>query len=62
MTLKVQDNLNLSAYAQAVTNLNPVAYYELAEQSGTVAYDYWGGYLGAYGSGVTVGGEPGPRG
>jgi hypothetical protein len=50
----------LSGYAQAVTNLNPVGYWELNEVSGTVAYDYWGGFSGTYGAGVTVAGAIAP--
>jgi hypothetical protein len=45
----------LSVYAQAVTNLNPVAYWELNETAGPIAYDYWGGFLGTYQSNVSVG-------
>jgi hypothetical protein len=63
-TLTIGDNLELSPYATAVTSLNPVAYWELNETSGTIAFDYWGGHSGTYGSGVTLPwssvAEPGP--
>ena len=42
-----------------VTSLNPMVYYELNEQTGTIAYDYYGGHLGAYGTGVSVWGRRG---
>ena len=39
----------LPAYPQAVSNLNPVAYWRLGE-SGAGAYDLWGGFTGTYGA------------
>ena len=39
----------LPAYPQAVSNLNPVAYWRLGE-TGTSAYDLWGGFTGTFGS------------
>jgi hypothetical protein len=61
VTLSVVDTDELSTYAQAVVSLNPIAYYELNEASGTVANDYVGGHLGAYGSNVTLFAEAGPN-
>jgi hypothetical protein len=55
-TLAVQSASGLSGYTQAVTNLNPVAYYQLNEAAGaTNAYDYWGGFTGTYEGAVTAG-------
>ncbi|HUJ08995.1 MAG TPA: LamG-like jellyroll fold domain-containing protein [Verrucomicrobiae bacterium] len=45
----------LAAYAQAVTNSQPLAYWQLNEPSGTVAADFYGIYNGSIGSAVTPG-------
>ena len=45
----------LAAYAQAVTNSAPLAYWQLNEASGTVAADFYGVYDGAIGAGITLG-------
>jgi len=50
----------LSAYSQAVISNNPVAYYELNEAAGPVAFDFWGGLSGTYETNVTVAGIEGP--
>jgi len=33
----------VSTYAAVATSLNPLGYWRLGEDSGTVAFDYWGG-------------------
>jgi hypothetical protein len=54
-----------STYAQAVTNLNPIAYYRLGQgdvnnyPATSYAFDYWGGFTGIYGTNVDLG-VPGP--
>jgi hypothetical protein len=51
-----------STYAQAVTNLNPLAYYRLGEAPGsTVAEDYWGGFAATYGTSGLELGASGPN-
>jgi hypothetical protein len=50
-------------YGLSVTSLNPYAYWRLNETNGaTIAYDYYGIYNGAIGSGVIAGvpGQPNP--
>jgi hypothetical protein len=50
-------------YGLSVTSLNPYAYWRLDETNGaTIAYDYYGIYNGAIGSGVIAGvpGQPNP--
>ena len=49
-------------FESAVLGLGPVAYYELNEKTGTVAYDYAGGFNGTYGSAAALGvaGVPNP--
>ena len=43
------------------TNFNPLAYYKLDENPGTaIAYDYWGGLSGTYGTKVSVGSVEAP--
>lgn len=37
-----------STYAAVVTSLNPVGYWRLGEDSGSIAFDYWGGKPGIY--------------
>jgi hypothetical protein len=50
-----------NAYVTNVLAQNPVAYYRLNEAVGaTNAFDYWGGYVGVYGSAVTAGIVQGP--
>ncbi len=40
-----------STYAEAVTNLNPLAYYRLGEAPGSLfANDFWGGFTATYGT------------
>ena len=38
----------VSTYAAVATSLNPLGYWRLGEDSGTVAFDYWGGHPGVY--------------
>jgi hypothetical protein len=60
VTVTVSSASGLSGYAQAVTNLNPLAYYQLNEAvRATNAFDYWGGFTGTYEGAVTAG-VPGP--
>jgi hypothetical protein len=50
VTLTVQPAIGNYTYPQAITNLNPVAYYRLSEAAGSLyAWDYWGGLTGEYG-------------
>lgn len=49
-----------SKFESAVADSQPAGYWRLAETTGTVAYDYWGGRDGTFGGGVTPG-QPGPR-
>ena len=37
-----------AAYETALREANPVAYWRFDETSGTMAYDYWGGYAGTH--------------
>ena len=61
VTVTVASSAGLPGYAQAVTNLNPIAYYRLSEAAGaTNAFDYWGGHTGTYEGAVTAG-VPGPN-
>ncbi len=45
----------LLPYEQTVTNDFPLAYWRLNETNGTVAFDYFGNYNGAVGTGVGLG-------
>ncbi len=47
------------SYAADLVAAAPIGYWPLDEASGTTAFDYFGGYDGAYSNGVTLG-APGP--
>jgi hypothetical protein len=48
------------SYQERIVTNGPIAYWQLNETSGTVAFDYVGGYDSTHVEGVTVG-QPGPR-
>ena len=52
--------LTPTKYAGTAAAAGPIGYWRLDEDSGTTAYDYWGGHDGAITNGVTVAAE-GPR-
>ena len=49
------ENENVDAWAEAVSALNPIAWYRLGEQSGVTAYDETGSFNLTYTNGVTLG-------
>lgn len=59
MLTVVASNSAPVAYEAALRNLNPVAYWRLNEDSGTIAHDYWGGLAGTHTS-VTLA-QPAPQ-
>jgi hypothetical protein len=52
----------ITAFAKALSLLNPISYWPLNETNGTIAYDYFGYNDGTYTGGYTLGtaGIPGP--